>query len=95
MTNDKDKKSTKESKADSDENENGEGSPQPAKPTEKDKKTDDKDPHRGITDTPPQKKEMLPDGEDPEDYFDNDGALDEELEDLDDEESDKGDEEKD
>jgi hypothetical protein len=46
---------------------------------------DTKDPHRGITNTPSQEKEMMPGGIDPEDYFDEDGALDEELEDLDDE----------
>lgn len=50
----------------------------------KQEQVDNLDPHRGITDTPEQKKEMMPDGTDPEDYFDDDGALDEELEDLDD-----------
>lgn len=48
---------------------------------------DKKDPHRGITNTPPQDKEMMPGGQDPDEgYLDDDGELDEELEDLEDEE---------
>ena len=48
---------------------------------------DEKDPHRGITNTPPQDKEMMPGGQAPDEgYLDDDGALDEELEDLEEEE---------
>lgn len=54
--------------------------------TSQESNDDEKDPHRGTAETPPQTREMLPGGADPEDYFDDDGALDEELEDLDDEE---------
>lgn len=46
-----------------------------------------KDPHRGTTETPPQDKEMMPGNRDPDNgYIDEDGAFDEELEDLEDEE---------
>ena len=52
-----------------------------------DKKDDEKDPHRGTADTPPQDKDMMPGNSDPEGgYLDDDGALDEELEDLEDDE---------
>lgn len=58
------------------------------KPKERERTEEDKkDPHRGITDTPPQDKEMMPGGQDPDEgYLDDDGALDEELEDLEEEE---------
>ncbi|MFA6060508.1 MAG: hypothetical protein WC756_20070 [Taibaiella sp.] len=58
------------------------------KPQEKEqhKNEDEKDPHRGTADTPPQAKEMMPGSQDPDSgYIDEDGALDEELEDLEDE----------
>lgn len=44
------------------------------------------DPHRGTTDTPSQHKALDPEGErnNDDEYYDEDGALDEELEDLDD-----------
>lgn len=54
---------------------------------EQGKKDDEKDPHRGTTETPPQDKEMMPGNRDPDSgYIDEDGAFDEELEDLEDEE---------
>lgn len=59
------------------------------KPQEKErnKNNDEKDPHRGTTDTLPQDKDMMPGNQDPDSgYIDDDGALDEELEDLEDEE---------
>lgn len=50
---------------------------------------DDNDPHRGITDTPPQHEELLPDDED-DDAFE-DEEFDEELElDEDEEDDDEG-----
>lgn len=66
--------------------ENQEETQQKSQQEEKQRKQeeDTKDPHRGITDTPSKAEEMMPDGTDPEDYFDDDGAMDEELEDLDD-----------
>ncbi len=53
------------------------------KTPEDDKKTD---PHRGTTDTPSQHKALDPEGErnNDDEYYDEDGALDSELEDLDD-----------
>jgi hypothetical protein len=59
------------------------------KPQEKkqDKNNEEKDPHRGTTDTPRQDKDMIPGSQDPDSgYIDDDGALDEELEDMEDEE---------
>lgn len=52
-----------------------------------DKKDAEKDPHRGTTDTPPQDKDMMPRNHDPEGgRQDDDGTLDEELEDIEDDE---------
>lgn len=59
----------------------------PKKPANR--QEEDKDPHRGITDTPSKADEMMPGGEDAGDYFDDDGAMDEELEDMDDLEEDE------
>jgi hypothetical protein len=78
--NDKNKEETSKKEVDKDELKQ--------KPEEKGqhKKEDEKDPHRGTTETPPQDKEMMPGTRDPDSgYIDEDGALDEELEDLEEE----------
>lgn len=66
------------------------------KPADLDKSPGDadneKDPHRGITDTPSQHEQLLPEGERQEEYDDEDSSLDEELDDLDDIEEEEGDE---
>ena len=49
------------------------------------KPSDAHDPHRGTADTPPQHQEIMPGGGDADEYFDDDGELDEEVDDLDDE----------
>jgi hypothetical protein len=79
---DKNKNNQEASKKEVNNDELGQRSPE----MEKHKKDDEKDPHRGIADTPPQDKEMMPGGQDPDSgYLDDDGALDEELEDLEEE----------
>lgn len=86
MTNDKDKKPAKGPEADPDKKEKEQPSRKEDMKDSSKEEDEGKDPHRGITDTPPQTKEMLPGDEDPDGYFDEDGAIDEELEDLEDEE---------
>lgn len=69
------------------------------KPADLDKSPGDenneKDPHRGITDTPSQHEQLLPESERESEYDDYDSSLDEELDDLDDIENEETEEEED